>query len=315
MSNKYPLVTIGIPTYNRAGISLTSTLDSALNQSYPNLEIIISDNCSTDNTSQTIRGYNDERIRYIRQAKNIGSNNNYNACLNAAKGDYFLLLHDDDLIDHDLIKTCIEAANYSKKYGLIRTGTRMVDSDVKTIKEPPNIVENDTPEALFDAWLSGKVSFYFCSTLFNTYGLREIGGLKSNNNLFEDGFAIIKLSEHYPILNIVDVKASFRHHDEQRTHAALSVNWCEDFRQALDIMYLQDPVGRKQLYEKGMNRFAKVSIHFARKYQNPFVRAKSMLLVGKHFPYRYWPAGSWKTAILGRISTIIFHAKKPSLET
>ena len=259
-----------------------------------------------------MRGYNDERIRYIRQAENIGPNNNYNACLNAAKGDYFLLLHDDDLIDHDLIKTCIEAANYSKKYGLIRTGTRMIDSDVKTIKEPPNIVENDTPEALFDAWLSGKASFYFCSTLFNTYGLREIGGLRSKNNLFEDGAAIIKLADKWPILNIAEAKASFRMHPDQRTSAQNVHDWFEDFRQAIDLIYLQNPERNDQLFLKGMHRLSRVCINFARRSKNPFDRAKAFLYVAKFFPFKYWPNRTWKMFILGIIGYVIYGERKPS---
>jgi len=315
MVNSSPLVTIGIPTYNRANATLSLALKSACNQDYPNLEIIVSDNCSVDNTEEIVKSFKDKTIKYIRQKTNIGPNNNYNACLNAAKGDYFILLHDDDLIDDDFVSTCLKAAQFSTNFGFIRTGTRMIGQDGKLLKNEPNSVHDNSPDAMFSAWLSGKSSFYLCSTLFNTKALKEIGGFKSNNNLFEDGFAIIKLSAHYPILNIVDIKASFRQHEEQRTHAAQSVKWCEDFRQALDIMYLQDPAGRKQLYEKGMHFFAKVSLYFVRKVKDPFARAKSMVLVGKYFPYRYWPSGSWKTAALGKISKIIFHEKKPSLET
>ena len=310
-----PLVTIGIPTYNRANATLSLAIESACNQDYPNLEIIVSDNCSVDNTEEIVSSFNDERINYIRQKINIGANNNYNACSNAAKGDYFLLLHDDDLIDDDFVSTCLKTAQFSTDFGFIRTGTRMITKDGELLRDIPNPVYDNSPDVMFSTWLSGKCSFYLCSTLFNTKALKEIGGFKSNNNLFEDGFAIIKLSAHYPILNIVDIKASFRHHDEQRTHAAQCENWSEDFRQALDIMYLQDPAGRKELYDKGMRFFAKVSIRFARNVDNPFARAKSMVLVGKYFPYRYWPKETWKIAILGKISNIIFHEKKPTLDT
>lgn len=102
-----PLVTIAIPTYNRANLYLTQAIESAINQTYPNLEIIISDNCSTDDTEMVIRSFKDPRIRYFRQEKNIGGNNNFNFCLKQARGEYFLLLMDDDLIDSDFIETCM----------------------------------------------------------------------------------------------------------------------------------------------------------------------------------------------------------------
>jgi glycosyltransferase involved in cell wall biosynthesis len=313
MHKSFPIVTIGIPTYNRANSTLSLTINSACNQDYPNLEIIVSDNCSFDNTKAIVSSFNDERIKYIRQKKNIGANNNYNACLNAAKGDYFLLLHDDDLIDDDFVSTCLRAAQYSTVYGFIRTGTRHIGKDGKFLMNTPNFVYSNNPDEMFSAWINWKSSFYLCSTLFNTQGLKEIGGFKSKNNLFEDGFAIIKLSANHPILNIVDVKSSFRHHDEQRTHAADALNWSEDFRQALDMIYLQDPVGRKELYEKGMRLYAMVSISFALKAKNPIKRAISVLFLGKYFPYYYWPdwtATAWKWKVIRSIAKLIFHEKK-----
>jgi len=314
MDKDFPLVTIGIPTYNRANATLPFTIKSALDQDYPNLEILVSDNCSPDNTKAVVSSFKDERITYIRQKINVGSNNNYNACLNAAKGDYFLLMHDDDLIDNDFVTTCLQGANYSTDYGFIRTGTRMIGKDGKLVKNEPNLASSNNPYDMFSAWLDHKSTFYFCSTLFNTKALKKIGGLKSTNNLFEDGFAIIKLSAQYPILNIVDMKASFRYHEEQRTHAVDSVNWSEDFRQALDMIYLQDPDGRKELYEKGMRVFTKTCIHMALRTKNPIKRLISVLYVGKYFPYYYWQdlTGSWKLKVIRSIAMLIFHERKPS---
>ena len=313
MVENLPLVTIGIPTYNRANKSLPSTINSAVKQDYPNIEIIVSDNCSIDNTEEIVKSFNDKRIRYMKQKTNIGSNNNHNACLNAATGDYFLLLHDDDLIDADFVTTCLRAAQYSKDFGFIRTGARMIGQDGKLLKKELNCASSNNPDQMFLAWLNNKSTPYFCSTLFNTRALKEIGGLKSKNNLFEDVFAIIKLSAQYPIINILDMKASYRYHDEQRSHIAKPLKWSEDFRLALDMIYLQDPDGRKELYEKGMRLFAKTSIQFALKVKNPIKRVISVILVGKYFPYYYWPYSaetSIKSKIARNIAKIIFHDKK-----
>lgn len=308
-----PLVTIGIPTFNRANSNLSFTINSAVNQDYPNIEIIVSDNCSIDNTEEIVKSFKDKRIKYIKQTKNIGANNNYNACLNAAKGDYFLLLHDDDLIDGDFISTCLRTAKYSKDFGFIRTGTRMIGQDGKLLRKELNCAFSNNPDEMFLAWLNNKSTPYFCSTLFNRRALKKNGGLKSKNNLFEDGFAIIKLSAQYPILNIVDMKASFRSHDEQRTHAANPLKWSEDFRLALDMIYLQDPIKRKELYQKGMRLFAKTSIEFAMKVKNPIKRLISIIYVGKYFPYYYWPYSaetSMKSKMARNIARIMFHDKK-----
>ena len=304
MNSNTPRVTIGIPTYNRAGKTLAEAIRSACSQDYNNLEIIISDNCSSDNTPEIVASFTDHRITYIRQSTNIGSNNNYNACLHEATGDYFLLLHDDDLIDPDFITTCMQQVNYSIEYGVIRTGTRIIDLDGQHTKDEPNYVYGNHPDEMFLAWVSWKTSFYLCSTLFNTSALKKIGGFHSKNNLFEDGFAIIKIAADYPVFNIIDVKASFRSHPGQRTHSAEALKWSEDFREALDMIYLQAPTRRKEIYNKGMRLFAKVSIHqFARKVRNPVKRLFTVISVGRYFPYYYWPK-SRKTSLTSKAARL-----------
>jgi glycosyltransferase involved in cell wall biosynthesis len=73
-----PMVTIGIPTYNRARGYLREALESALAQSYSNLEIVVSDNGSTDNTQSVVRSYANPRIRFFRQQPPVTPNDNFN---------------------------------------------------------------------------------------------------------------------------------------------------------------------------------------------------------------------------------------------
>ena len=63
MTNKIPpLVSIAVPTYNRANSFLKESLASAINQTYQNIEVIVSDNCSTDNTELVVKSFNDSRL-------------------------------------------------------------------------------------------------------------------------------------------------------------------------------------------------------------------------------------------------------------
>src|SRR2546426_4767904 len=84
-----PLVSIGIPTYNRSS-SLVRAVESALAQDYDNLEIVISDNASTDETANLSVEFckKDMRIRYIRQSKNLGITENFRRALGASHGAY-----------------------------------------------------------------------------------------------------------------------------------------------------------------------------------------------------------------------------------
>lgn len=92
-----PLVTIAIPTYNRAG-QLQAALDSALAQDYPRLQVLVSDNASTDGTAALLAACRDPRLQVVRQATNIGLIGNWNACLGGAAGAYILVLSDDDAL-------------------------------------------------------------------------------------------------------------------------------------------------------------------------------------------------------------------------
>lgn len=288
-SNVKPLVTIGIPTYNRADNYLPNAITSALTQTYHNIEVIVSDNCSTDNTEELVRSISDSRLRYIRPETNIGSNGNFNFCLRAAKGEYFLLLCDDDLIDHDFIETCMCNAHYSTVYGFIRTGTRIIDLNGNVTKEKPNYVTGPSLEDFYLSWFEGKTVLYLCSTLFNTLKLREIGGLHSIHNLFEDGIAVVKLSEKWGRVDIVDVKASFRKSPGQRTHSVPVREWIEEFKVLLDMICTQVLNRKEEVKEKGMRFFSAQSISRVKSVRSPLHRALAYLIAARYFSPRYWP--------------------------
>lgn len=109
MSKRQPLVSIGIPTYNRADM-LSISLDSVLSQDYENTEIIISDNASTDSTSSVCKRYCDvdNRVKYFKQTTNLGPTANFEQVLKIASGEFFMWLGDDDWIDDNYISTCVE---------------------------------------------------------------------------------------------------------------------------------------------------------------------------------------------------------------
>lgn len=98
-----PLVSICIPCYNAADF-IADTIQSTLNQTYQNIEIIICDDRSTDSTINIIKSFDDKRIQLYENEKNLGCSGNYNRVLSYAKGQYTKLLCADDII----IPTCIE---------------------------------------------------------------------------------------------------------------------------------------------------------------------------------------------------------------
>lgn len=97
MSTVQPAISIGLPVYNGAA-HLSQALESLLAQSFTDFEIIISDNCSTDATPEIIAGFaaRDQRVRVIRQARNIGALANFRYVLDAARAPYFTWAAYDD---------------------------------------------------------------------------------------------------------------------------------------------------------------------------------------------------------------------------
>jgi len=108
--NTLPLVSIGIPTYNRAG-SLARALESVIAQEYPHWEALVSDNASTDETEAVCRRFcaQDARIRCVRQPGNMGAQRNFNFVLQQSDRKYFLWLADDDWLCPRFLSQCIPA--------------------------------------------------------------------------------------------------------------------------------------------------------------------------------------------------------------
>ena len=94
-NNYNPLISIITPTYNRAAL-LKRAITSVLSQTYGNFEMIIADDCSTDNTGQVVASFNDSRIKYIKLDSNKGPAGARNIAIKSSDGEYITLLDSDD---------------------------------------------------------------------------------------------------------------------------------------------------------------------------------------------------------------------------
>tara|TARA_B100001123_G_C15305428_1_gene1022510 strand:+ start:524 stop:1408 length:885 start_codon:yes stop_codon:yes gene_type:complete len=233
------LVTIAIPTYNRAQSFLRDTITAALGQTWSNVEVIVGDNASTDMTAEVVGEFDDDRLRYVRHESNIGPNANFNHLLKIARGDWFLLFHDDDMIDEDFIEYCMAGLEPNIDCGFIRTGVRAIDGDGKILKERKNLPIGKSKEDFYLSWFRSKIGLYLCNTLYNTHKLQNIGGFHSPHNLLEDNFALARLLEKWAHIDLPEVKASYRYTYDQRTNNVPVLNWCEDFAELLEIVKFQ----------------------------------------------------------------------------
>ena len=130
-----PLVSIGMPLHN-AGRQLAEALDSLLAQDYRDIELIISDNASTDTTESICRHYaaRDSRISYQRTESNQGAVWNFNRVFEVAKGDYFMWAAHDDIRAPRFVTRCVDALEASAEAVLCCTGVGFIDEDGRDIE-------------------------------------------------------------------------------------------------------------------------------------------------------------------------------------
>ena len=128
--NISPLVSIIIPTYNRAAL-LKKALASARKQTYPNTEIIVVNDGSTDNTDEVLAPYMDDII-YIKQ-ENQGLPTTKNVGLSRASGEFIAILDDDDLFLPEKIERQVEKFRKNPDIGICATDAYYIDADDKII--------------------------------------------------------------------------------------------------------------------------------------------------------------------------------------
>lgn len=129
-----PVVSICIPTY-RGEPHIAAAIESVLNQSYTNFELVIIDDNSPDNTIAKIRQYGDARIRLLQNAANLGPQGNWNRCLAEARGKYIKVLPQDDL----LAPACLEQQvailerDLAAQIGLVFCARAIIDAQGRPI--------------------------------------------------------------------------------------------------------------------------------------------------------------------------------------
>lgn len=112
MNKTKGLVSICIPTYNGERY-LKKSIDSVINQSYRNLEIIITDDISLDDTEKIVHSFDDERIRFFVNSERKGLAGNWNEAVLKASGEYIKILCQDDILSLDAIEKQVKALDSS----------------------------------------------------------------------------------------------------------------------------------------------------------------------------------------------------------
>ncbi len=127
MREPLPLVSICIPAYNAAPF-IAATLESALAQDYPRIEIIVSDDASSDGTPEIVAGFASRGVRLVRQSRNLGRMANCNAVIRASQGTYVCKLDADDLLEPRYVSRLAAVMARHPRLAFAHCACRLIDA-------------------------------------------------------------------------------------------------------------------------------------------------------------------------------------------
>lgn len=184
MENNKTLISIGLPVYN-AERYLPQTIDSLLAQDYPNFEVVITDNASTDRTADICRNYagRNPQIRYYRHERNMGMYLNFNKAFELCRGDFFIWAGGHDYWDKNLLSSCVEEMLRFPDIVLCTPQYKHIDENGETISVTRTALDTRGRKASerFRAMLREPI---FC---FAVYSLMRANALRKTH-LFSEAF-------------------------------------------------------------------------------------------------------------------------------
>lgn len=207
-----PLVSVVMPTHNNRDY-ICASIDSCLNQTWGNLEIIVVDDGSTDGTGDLLRERYGERIRYIQQ-QNAGPGIARNTGIEAARGDYIKFCDSDDLLYPEHIARCMDVMQQaSEAIAVVYTRYRFVDGDGAPIpdKSDPPLLDGDIFCRLL---LSNSNAILTSATLVRKAALLHVGMFPADRELrhSEDWDVYLRLAAQYQYANVPEILLDYRWH-------------------------------------------------------------------------------------------------------
>ncbi|MBI2809923.1 MAG: glycosyltransferase family 2 protein [Candidatus Melainabacteria bacterium] len=227
------LVSICMPTYNGERY-IADAIQSALNQTYADFELLISDDCSTDLTADIVREFmrRDDRIHYWRNDSRLGLFPNYNECMSQCKGELIKPFAQDDLLSPKTLEIMV-SSYVANKVSLVCCGKNILNDSPSSFSE---VVETVLPQGL----VKGRTVIEECLKSYRNlvgepvavlFDAKKVGKGFSESYYslgdLEFWFRILKKGDLY---HVPDELVTFRQHPESTTFKKLEdMTWVLDF--------------------------------------------------------------------------------------
>ena len=217
-----PKLSVCIPTYNCASY-LPQAIESVLQQEFTDLELVIADDASTDETPELCRSMSDPRIRYIRYEENAGQAGNFNRCFKEAKGELLTLLSADDFFLPGLLKERVARLDRHPRAGFAVGALQVIDAGgavVSSASQWPGDRFFDRGEFLEPLLFGAVVNTL--SLVFRRECLDQTGLFNTDLTWGHDWEWILRLAAHHAGFYVSKPLAAYRVHDASGTAEQLN---------------------------------------------------------------------------------------------
>jgi glycosyltransferase involved in cell wall biosynthesis len=242
-------VSIGVPVHNGERF-LEQCLRSVLAQTYRNIEVIVCDNASTDDTPRIVKRFRDDRIRYERSPVNIGVFPNWNRCLEMANGEFVAIYHADDVYEPEIVGEEVRFLEEHPEVGAVFARGWRIDEEDRILDElalPEPF--RDGKVISFETLLRGMIlhfNFLVCPTFMGRSSI--LGkGLRFQPDRFgsaSDAGMWFAIAEHAPIGVIDRPLIRYRIHGQQGTVLAYHLRTRTSDQISVVDHFIDTPRGR-----------------------------------------------------------------------
>jgi glycosyltransferase involved in cell wall biosynthesis len=237
-----PKVSVVIPAYN-AMVYLPQTIDSVLNQTFTDFELLIINNSSSDNIIEWVSQIPDSRITLITQ-ENQGATNSRNTGILRAKGEYIAFLDADDLWDQTKLEKQVSCLEQNPSVGLVYTWTHLVDSTGKLLKF--SITHQEEGYIWEKIVIQDVVGSGSCAMVRATC-FQQVGLFDRNVGIADDFDMWIRIAAVYEFAVVKECLVFYRQHQNNasknrqkmiQTHSQIIEKSFKDA--SLDLLYLRN---------------------------------------------------------------------------
>lgn len=251
--DKQLLVSIILPTYNGSSY-IKQSIDSCLGQTYKNFELIIVDDCSSDETVNIIKSYSDPRIKYFKHERNLGLPRALNTGFENAKGEYLTWTSDDNFFHVDAIAKMVSILEKNKDIGFVYANFYLIDEKGKIFKS----YRVGSSKSLDRGNLIGACFLYRREVY------EKIGEYIPEFRLAEDYNYWLRIRQSFKMKKINDFLYYYRRHQK-------SLTWSNKLVENVEQM------------EKASNDYIPVSMRYYHKgqvffYQKKYQESKKLLI-------------------------------------